>query len=56
MTEQDDLEERLIPKGWRRFFSYYTSFDPIWLWHAMFDGTWLCHCAHSQWYKEFPKR
>lgn len=19
-----------------------------WLWHALFDGTWLCHCPRSR--------
>lgn len=23
-----------------------------WLWHALFDGTWLCRCEHSKQYKE----
>ena len=27
------------------------SGDGVWLWHAMFDGTWLCHCKHSKEYR-----
>lgn len=27
-----------------------------WLWHAMFDGTRLCRCKHSQYYKEMGER
>lgn len=23
----------------------------IWLWHALFDGTWVCWCPHSRWYR-----
>lgn len=22
-----------------------------WIWHALFDGTILCSCPHSRWYK-----
>lgn len=25
-----------------------------WIWHAMFDGSWLCNCPHSRWYKGGP--
>lgn len=25
----------------------------IWLWHVLFDGTWLCRCEHSHRYREY---
>jgi hypothetical protein len=24
----------------------------LWLWHALFDGTWACRCARSRRYKQ----
>lgn len=33
---------------WRGWMS---PFLPVWLWHATFDGTWLCRCAHSSEYR-----
>ncbi|HEY6020535.1 MAG TPA: hypothetical protein VIY48_11800 [Candidatus Paceibacterota bacterium] len=24
------------------------SYPHFWLWHALFDGTWLCRCWHSK--------
>lgn len=24
------------------------AFPHFWLWHALFDGTWLCRCWHSK--------
>lgn len=35
----------------RRWLSWTSPLWPVWLWHAMFDGTWLCRCKHSQEYK-----
>lgn len=37
--------------GWRRWLSWLSPLDPVWLWHALFDGTWACRCAHSARYK-----
>lgn len=25
---------------------------PVWLWHALFDGTPLCRCGHSGEYRD----
>lgn len=25
-----------------------------WIWHALFDGTLLCGCPHSRWYRGGP--
>ncbi len=30
------------------------AYPHFWLWHALFDGTWLCRCWHSQEYKSSP--
>jgi hypothetical protein len=30
--------------------------DLVWLWHAMFDGTRLCWCAHSRYYRTLAER
>lgn len=31
----------------RKWLSWQSRIMPIWLWHAMFDGTRLCGCEHS---------
>lgn len=36
----------------RRWLSYRSPLDPVWLWHAFFDGTRLCNCSHSRWYRD----
>jgi hypothetical protein len=30
--------------------SWTSPLFPVWLWHALSDGTWLCRCAHSRQY------
>lgn len=41
---------------WRATFGYWLGwtfpFVPVWLWHALFDGTRLCRCLHSAEYRE----
>jgi hypothetical protein len=37
----------MMPRGWRRWLSWLSPLDPVWLWHALLDGTWVCRCAHS---------
>lgn len=35
-----------------RWLSWLSPLFPVWLWHALFDGTPLCRCAHSRDYRE----
>jgi len=35
----------------RRWLSWTSPIYPVWLWHALFDGTWMCRCEHSKQYK-----
>lgn len=39
-----------------KWLSWRSGFLPIWLWHAMFDGTVLCRCKHSEEYRRYAKR
>jgi hypothetical protein len=36
----------------RELLGWTSPITIIWLWHALFDGTCLCRCAHSKEYKE----
>jgi hypothetical protein len=40
----------------RRWLSWQSPAAPVWLWHALFDGTLLCWCAHSAEYKRRAAR
>jgi hypothetical protein len=44
-----DIDWRATVRYWRGWTS---PFLPAWLWHAVFDGTPLCRCAHSAEYRE----
>jgi hypothetical protein len=35
----------------RHWLGYRSPLTPVWLWHATFDGTRLCGCPHSRWYR-----
>jgi len=37
--------------GLRYWLSWLSPADPVWLWHALFDGTPLCRCRHSAEYR-----
>jgi hypothetical protein len=34
-----------------RWLGWMSPLPPVWLWHALFDGTWLCRCEHSAEYR-----
>lgn len=34
-----------------KWLSWQSRILPVWLWHAMFDGTRLCNCEHSKEYR-----
>jgi hypothetical protein len=38
-------------RGWRYWLGWMSPADPVWLWHALFDGTRLCRCRHSAQYR-----
>ncbi len=40
----------------RRWLGWMSPIGIVWLWHAMFDGTPLCRCAHSREYREARAR
>lgn len=33
--------------GTTSLLGWTSRFGPVWFWHAMFDGTRVCHCRHS---------
>jgi hypothetical protein len=52
MTEQDSKQPIDSLKHCTGFWGWDSWFPLIWIYHALFDGTWLCKCEHSKWYKE----
>jgi hypothetical protein len=42
--------------GKRAWLGYDSPLDPVWLWHALFDGTRLCRCPHSTWIREIGRQ
>lgn len=46
-----DQRPRLSDSPRRKWLSWQSRIMPIWLWHAMFDGTPLCNCDHSKEYR-----
>ena len=47
----ETLSEIRARMGWRYWLSWLSPLDPVWLWHALFDGTPVCRCAHSAEYR-----
>ena len=45
------LSKRLAVAERRIYRHSVFAYPHFWLWHALFDGTWLCRCWHSQEYK-----
>lgn len=40
----------LAVDGSSYWFGWMSPLFPVWLWHALADGTWACRCTHSkQW-------
>lgn len=39
-----------------RWLGWTSPLPPVWLWHALFDGTPLCRCEHSAQYREIGDR
>ena len=35
----------------RRWLGFDSPLLPVWLWHAFADGTPMCACLHSRWYR-----
>jgi hypothetical protein len=38
------------------FLGWMSPLFPVWLWHALFDGTPLCRCPHSAEYRGALRR
>jgi hypothetical protein len=37
------------------WWGWASPLEPVWFWHVMADGTWLCRCAHSKWTRELTR-
>ena len=45
------------PRGpQRKWLSWQSRIMPVWLWHAIFDGTPFCRCEHSKEYRRISER
>lgn len=42
--------------GSGKYLGWTSPFTIVFVWHALFDGTWLCRCPHSREYKQLRKR
>lgn len=48
--------DRRAPGGSRPWLGWLSPLFPVWLWHALSDGTPLCRCGHSAEYRETAAR
>lgn len=39
-----------------KWLSWESRLFPVWLWHALFDGTKLCRCEHSKYYERLSEK
>ena len=45
------MTRRAAPDGTGWWLGWTSPLFPVWLWHALFDGTPACRCAHSAAYR-----
>ncbi len=38
------------------WLSWHSPLLPVWLWHALFDGTWACPCERSRRWRDARAR